>query len=81
MSCNLRQQTVDALRADAKAKLEAARVNVEYFLHNPVGVGDHPKVIETVQGLLDEIGIQEGRLMVLDSHFSAPHVHADTIAF
>ena len=75
MSCNLRRDTVDALAADANAKLQAARVNVEYFLHNPVGVGDHPRVVETVQGLLDEIGIQEGRLMVIDKYFSQEHVH------
>ena len=75
MACNLRRQTVDALAAEANAKLEAARVNVEYFLHNPVGVGDHPRVVETVQGLLDEIGIQEGRLMVIDKYFSQEHVH------
>ena len=75
MSCNLRQQTVDALRADASAKLETARVNVEYFLHNPVGVGDHAKVVETIQPLLDEIGIQAGRIMVIDEYFSQEHVH------
>ena len=75
MSCNLRLQTVEALAADAKAKLETARVNVEYFLHNPVGVGDHAKVVETIQPLLDEIGIQEGRLMVIDKYFSQEHMH------
>ena len=75
MSCNLRRQTVDALAMDARAKLEAARVNVEYFLHNPMGVGDHAKVVETIQPLLDEIGIQEGRLMVIEKYFDGEHVH------
>ena len=75
MSCNLRRQTVDALAMDARAKLEAARVNVEYFLHNPMGVGDHANVVETIQPLLDEIGVQEGRLMVIEKYFDAEHVH------
>ena len=60
---------------DARAKLEAARVNVEYFLHNPMGVGDHANVVETIQPLLDEIGVQEGRLMVIEKYFDAEHVH------
>ena len=77
MSCNLRRQTVDALAMDARAKLEAARVNVEYFLHNPMGVGDHAKVVETIQPLLDEIGIQEGRLMVIEKYFDGEHVHVN----
>ena len=75
MSCNLRRDTVDALAMDARAKLEAARVNVEYFLHNPVGVGDHAKVVETIQPLLDEIGVQEGRLMVIEKYSDGEHVH------
>ena len=75
MSCDLRRQTVDALAMDARAKLEAARVNVEYFLHNPVGVGDHAKVVETIQPLLDDIGVQEGRLMVIEKYFDQEHVH------
>ena len=50
-------------------------MNVEYFLHNPVGVGDHAKVVETIQPLLDEIGIQAGRIMVIDEYFSQEHVH------
>ena len=75
MSCDLRRQTVDALAMDARAKLEAARVNVEYFLHNPVGVGDHSKVVETIQPLLDEIGVQEGRLLVIETYFDQPHTH------
>ena len=76
MSCNLRRQTVDALAMDARAKLEAARVNVEYFLHNPVGVGDHSQVVETIQPLLDEIGVQEGRLMVIEKYFDQDHGHS-----
>ena len=75
MSCNLRRQTVDALAMDARAKLEAARVNVEYFLHNPMGVGDHANVVETIQPLLDEIGVQEGRLMVIEKYFDQEHLH------
>ena len=75
MSCDLRRQTVDALAMDARAKLEAARVNVEFFLHNPAGVGDHSKVVETIQPLLDDIGVQEGRLMVIEKYFDQEHVH------
>ena len=73
MSCNLRQLTVDALRADAEGKIQVARVNVEVYLHNPVGIGEHPDILSAIQDQLDVIAEQEERLQVIENHFSAPH--------
>jgi len=73
MSCNLRQQTVDALKADAQGKIQVARVNVEVYLHNPVGIGEHPDILSAIQDQLDVIAEQEERLQVLNNHFSEPH--------
>ena len=81
MACNLRQQTLDALRAEAKGVIDKSRVNIEVYLHNPVGIGEHPDVLSAIQEQLDVIAEQEERIQVLDKHFSAPHYHNDTIAF
>ena len=75
MSCNLRQQTLDALRADAEGKIQVARVNVEVYLHNPVGIGEHPDVLSAIQDQLDVIAEQEERIQVLDHHFTGEHVN------
>tara|TARA_R110002012_G_scaffold14714_1_gene60201 strand:+ start:153 stop:389 length:237 start_codon:yes stop_codon:yes gene_type:complete len=75
MSCDLRQQTIDALRAEAEGVIQKARVNVEVYLHNPVGIGEHPDVLSAIQNQLDVISEQEERIQVLDKHFSAPHYH------
>ena len=75
MSCNLRQQTLDALRADAEGKIQKARVNVEVYLHNPVGIGEHPDVLSAIQDQLDVIAEQEERIQVLNHHFSGEHVN------
>ena len=75
MSCNLRQQTLDALRADAEGKIQVARVNVEVYLHNPVGIGEHPDVLSAIQDQLDVIAEQEERIQVLDHHFTGQNVH------
>ena len=76
MSCNLRQQTLDALRADAEGKIQKARVNVEVYLHNPVGIGEHPDVLSAIQDQLDVIAEQEERIQVLNNHFTGNHVQA-----
>lgn len=75
MSCNLRQQTLDALRADAEGKIQKARVNVEVYLHNPVGIGEHPDVLSAIQDQLDVIAEQEERIQVLNHHFTGEHVN------
>ena len=75
MSCNLRQQTLNALRADAEGTIQKARVNVEVYLHNPVGIGEHPDVLAAIQDQLDVIAESEERLQTLDKYFSDPHDH------
>ena len=73
MSCNLRKQTLDALRSEAEGTIAKARVNVEVYLHNPVGIGEHPDILSAIQDQLDVIAESEERLQVLDKYFSAPH--------
>tara|TARA_B100000073_G_scaffold291837_1_gene254914 strand:- start:301 stop:528 length:228 start_codon:yes stop_codon:yes gene_type:complete len=73
MACNLRQRTLEALRSAALGEIAKAEVNVEVYLHNPVGIGEHPDVLAAIQEQLDVIAESEERLQVLDKYFSAPH--------
>jgi len=73
MSCNLREQTIAALRANAEGNISKAKVNIEVYLHNPVGIGEHPDVLGAIQEQLDIIAHEEERIEVLDKHFSEPH--------
>ena len=69
MSCNLRKQTLDALRSQAKGNIAKARVNVEVYLHNPVGIGEHPDVLGAIQDQIDLIAKEEERLEVIKKYF------------
>ena len=73
MSCNLRKQTLDALRSQCKGNIDKARVNVEIYLHNPVGIGEHPDVLAAIQDQIDIIAHEEERIEVLDKHFEDNH--------
>ena len=44
--------------------------NVEIYLNNPVGIGEHPDVLAAIQEQLDIIAHEEERIEVLDKHFS-----------
>jgi|TARA_R100000030_G_scaffold5000_2_gene3456 hypothetical protein len=70
MSCNLRKQTLDALRSQCKGNIDKARVNVEIYLHNPVGIGEHPDVLAAIQEQVDLIAKEEERLHVIDNYFT-----------
>ena len=69
MSCDLRKQTLEALRSQCKGNIDKARVNVEIYLHNPVGIGEHPDVLAAIQEQVDLIAKEEERLDVLDKYF------------
>jgi len=70
MSCNLRVKMLDALLADAGGNIAKAKANVEVYLHNPVGIGEHPDVLAAIQEQLDIIAHQEERIEVIQKHFS-----------
>ena len=70
MSCNLREKTLSALRNDAIGKISKAKVNIEIYLHNPVGIGEHPDVLGAIQDQIDLIAKEGERLEVIEKYFS-----------
>ena len=70
MSCNLRVKMLDALLADAGGNIAKAKANVEVYLHNPVGIGEHPDVLAAIQEQLDIIAHEEERIEVIQKHFT-----------
>jgi hypothetical protein len=61
---------LDALVADAQGNIAKAKANVEVYLHNPVGIGEHPDVLGAIQEQLDIIAHEEERIEVIQKHFS-----------
>tara|TARA_B100000212_G_scaffold316825_1_gene272003 strand:- start:929 stop:1153 length:225 start_codon:yes stop_codon:yes gene_type:complete len=73
MSCDLRKQTLEALRSQCKGNIDKARVNVEIYLHNPVGIGEHSDILAAIQDQIDVIAKEEERLEVIDLYFTNHH--------
>jgi hypothetical protein len=63
---------LDALLADANGNIAKAKANVEVYLHNPVGIGEHPDVLAAIQEQVDIIAHEEERIEVIEKHFSEP---------
>jgi len=75
MSCpSLRPEIISALKQSADGEIQKARMNVEVYLHNPVGIGEHPDILAAIQEQLDIIAHQEERVQIIDKYF-ANHNH------
>jgi len=78
MSCtSLRTDILSALKTSAEGNIQKARINIEVYLHNPVGIGEHPDVLAAIQDQLDVIAHEEERIQVIAKHFSS-HTHTDS---
>ena len=66
---SFKQTIIDALEKKYEAQMSKAEANLKVLLENPVGVGDHPNIMETIQGELDTISQNKDRLNVLETYF------------
>ena len=65
----MRDQMINALLAHAKGDLEKYRANVEVYLNNPTGIGEHSDVMEAVEQELDKIAKYHDQIQVLNKYF------------
>ena len=66
----MRQEILLALKSVAQGNIEKSRLNIEIYLKNPVGIGEHPDVLAAIQDQLDIIAHEEERIAVLNKHFT-----------
>jgi len=65
------KQIVDALQAKYIAQKLEAIANLQNYLSNSVGVGEHPNVVEECDKLVETIGHADDKLNTLKSIFEA----------
>jgi len=66
----MRNEILTALRTDAEGNIQKARLNIEIYLKNPVGIGEHPDVLGAIQEQLDVIAHEQERIDMLQKYFS-----------
>ena len=69
MTSALRPTILKALALECHGQVAKAKANVEVYLANSAGIGEHPDVLGAIQEQLDAIAKAEERLDVLDKHF------------
>jgi len=51
----MREKLLTAIENHAKGHIEKHRINVEIYLTNPVGIGEHSDIVEAVEKELNEM--------------------------
>jgi len=66
----MREQMIQTLRQHAKASSQLHCMNIEVYLKNPAGIGEHSDIMEAIQVELDKMAMHEDRLDILDNYFN-----------
>ena len=65
----MRNQIISALLAHAQGDIQKHKMNVEVYLTNPAGVGEHTDILESIEKELDIIAKYEDQVSVIKKHF------------
>ena len=63
-----RSMAIFCLKAHAKGMVQKHRANVEIYLKNPVGVGEHSDVMGAIEMELDNIAKYDDRIEMIDKY-------------
>ena len=66
---NIRTELLNALKAHAHGEIALHRANINVYLDNPAGIGEHPNIIGAMSDELDSIARYHDQLNVLDHYF------------
>tara|TARA_B100001113_G_scaffold281618_1_gene236532 strand:- start:2988 stop:3254 length:267 start_codon:yes stop_codon:yes gene_type:complete len=65
----MRKQLINALLAHAQGDIAKHRANVEVYLANPVGIGEHSNVVEAIEEEINMIAKYQDQIDVINTYF------------
>jgi hypothetical protein len=65
----VRNQIKTALIAHAMGHIQKHKINVEIYLQNSVGIGEHSDVLEAIEKELNIIAEYDEQIQVLEKYF------------
>ena len=65
----MREQMIKALLAHAQGDIAKHKANVEIYLTNPVGIGEHSNVMEAIEEEINMIAKYEDQIVVINKYF------------
>ena len=67
----MREQLLEAFVSHAKGHIAKHVANVEVYLHNPAGIGEHSDIIEAIEIEMKQIAEYDDMLEMAQKYFNA----------
>jgi len=58
----MREMILQALKSKISGQINGHIANIEAMMTNPVGIGDHPSIVETIEKELSALEHENGKL-------------------
>ena len=65
----MREQLLKALLEHAQGDIQKHVANVEVYLTNPAGIGEHSNIVEAIEQELNEIAKYQDQIDVIQKYF------------
>ena len=65
----MREQLIKALCSGYQGDIDRATANVEVYLTNPAGIGEHPDIIEAIDIELGKLAEAQEKLDIVNKYF------------
>tara|TARA_R110001592_G_scaffold3137_2_gene17495 strand:- start:904 stop:1149 length:246 start_codon:yes stop_codon:yes gene_type:complete len=65
----MREMILQALKSKISGQINGHIANIEAMMTNPVGIGDHPTIVETIEKELSALEHENGKINVLVRFF------------
>ena len=66
---DLRDDILSAFQSHARGHIDKHIMNVEVYLTNPVGVGEHPDIMEAIETEMEQIAKYDDMLEMVKKYF------------
>lgn len=64
----MRDKILKSLADHAKANVNLHLTNIEVYLKNPAGIGEHSDILEAIQAEMDKASVHEDRLDIINDY-------------
>ena len=67
----MREQLIKALLAHSHGDIQKHVANVEVYLTNPAGIGEHSNIVEAIEQELDMIAKYQDQIDIINKYFKS----------
>lgn len=69
MNEDLRETLIESFKSHAQGHIDKHKANVEVYLANPAGIGEHSDIIEAIECEVKQIAEYQDMLEVMEKYF------------